>query len=214
MTRAQTLAALDAEIAEQRADQKTLDDNAAAAALASAREDAAHWEGEYDDCVAENERLRARVTELEAAVDKHENPFFIGSTTELPGTTGHRTYYNLSSASSAVTQAKADIAAGRVPCVSFKLPSGVTWAQAAAGSVDVAARGVARDLSALGSRIYVAFHHEPEGDGPIGDWTAMQARLAPIFDLPNLRYSIIVQGYPQLYGPTTYRLDKIWSTLR
>ena len=34
--------------------------------------------------------------------------------------------------------------------------------------------------SKLNGPVWLAFHHEPEGDGDIKQWTAMQARLAPL----------------------------------
>ena len=48
----------------------------------------------------------------------------------------------------------------------------------------------------LDGPVWLAFHHEPEGDGDLRAWTAMQARLAPIVreTAPNVAYSIILTG--------------------
>lgn len=123
----------------------------------------------------------------------------------------YRSYWNLANAVAAVDHAATDVAHGDVPILSFKLPAGVSWAQAANGAVDGQAGALAGRLDALGTRVYVAFHHEPEGDGVIADWTGMQAHLAPIFNRGDLRYTIIVTGYDQLYGTdAAYRLDSLW----
>lgn len=119
----------------------------------------------------------------------------------------HRTYWDLGEAGALAT-AKADLAAGRIPVLSFKLP-GVTWAQAASGSVDTACKQLAASLSALGGRVIVAIHHEPEGDGDIANWTAMQEHLAPLFDVPGVEFWCIVTGWDEFFGDGTYSLDKI-----
>ena len=67
-------------------------------------------------------------------------------------------------------------------------------------------------LNALDGPVWIAFHHEPEGDGDIKVWTAMQARLAPIVRsaASNVSFTIVVTGYHQLYGQAQYSLDSLW----
>ena len=67
-------------------------------------------------------------------------------------------------------------------------------------------------MSRLDGPVWLAFHHEPEGDGDIRDWTAMQERLAPIVRqaAPNVAFSVILTGWNQLYGDRQYALDKLW----
>ena len=80
------------------------------------------------------------------------------------------------------------------------------------GKGDAWARKLATQMRTVKGPVWVAVHHEPEGDGNIQTWKKMQARLAPIMraKAPNLGYSIILMGYHQLYGNAKYRLGKIW----
>lgn len=122
-----------------------------------------------------------------------------------------RTYWSGGQVSSAVRTASADLAANRLPWISFKLP--YSWAQMASGRGDAWARDLAAQLGRLNGPVWVAFHHEPELDGNVRNWTAMQARLAPIIrsTAPNVAFTIIVTGWHQTRGDTgTYGLDKIW----
>ena len=121
----------------------------------------------------------------------------------------HRTYWG-SSYSSAVKTAKADAARNRVPWMSFKPP--YSWSAMANGKGDAWARGLARAMKTVNGPVWVAIHHEPEGDGDIQAWKRMQARLAPIMRAaaPNLGYSIILMGYHQFYGEAKYSLARTW----
>jgi hypothetical protein len=121
----------------------------------------------------------------------------------------HRTYYGASGVDAAVATASKDLAARRVPWVSFKLP--YSWTDMADGRGDAWATDLATRLSRLDGPVWVAFHHEPEGDGAITEWTRMQAHLAPLVRraAPNVAYSIILTGWHELYGATAYRLDAI-----
>ena len=87
--------------------------------------------------------------------------------------------------------------------------AGPTWptARATPGSADLSAK-----LAALDGPVWLAFHHEPEGDGDIKEWTRMQAHLAPIVRAaaPNVAYSIVLTGWNQFYGPSQYSLDSLW----
>jgi hypothetical protein len=121
-----------------------------------------------------------------------------------------RTYWGPTQVASAVTVAKADVAKHRIPWISFKLPH--SWADMAAGKGDVWVRDLATRLAQVDGPVWVAFHHEPEGDGPIADWTAMQEHLAPIVrsTAPNVAYTAILMGWYQISGDVRYSLDKVW----
>jgi len=121
-----------------------------------------------------------------------------------------RTYWTGSQVDSAVRAAKTDLANGRIPWISFKLP--YSWEQMASGTGDAWAKDLATKLAALPGPVWVAFHHEPEGDGDITAWTAMQAHLAPLVraTAPNVAYTIVLTGWNQLYGATQYHLDNLW----
>ena len=122
----------------------------------------------------------------------------------------HRTYYDGDRMDQAVQTARSDLRHNRVPWMSFKLP--YTWEEMRDGRGDGWIRQLARRLSELNGPVWLAFHHEPEGDGDIRAWTEMQARLAPIVRqaAPNVAYSIILTGWNQLYGNREYALDKMW----
>ncbi len=121
-----------------------------------------------------------------------------------------RTYWTASQVSSAVSVARNDLAHGRLPWISFKLP--YAWADMATGAGDAWARDIATRLSALPGPVWVAFHHEPEGDGDITTWRTIQERLAPIVraTAPNVGYTVILTGWNELYGSSSYSLDNIW----
>ena len=110
----------------------------------------------------------------------------------------------------AVRTARKDLRHNRVPWISFKLP--YSWEEMRDGRGDDWARQLAARMSGLNGPVWLAFHHEPEGDGDIRAWTGMQARLAPIVRraAPNVAYSIILTGWNQLYGNRQYSLDKMW----
>ena len=119
----------------------------------------------------------------------------------------HRTYWGPTNVTSAVNTAKSDLANHRLPWISFKLP--YSWTDMANGKGDAWATDLATRLAALDGPVWLAFHHEPEGDGAITEWTRMQAHLAPLVRAaaPNVAYSIVLTGWNQFYGPTEYRLD-------
>lgn len=119
-----------------------------------------------------------------------------------------RTYYQASGVDAAVRTAKDDVAHHRIPWVSFKLPH--SWAEMAAGKGDAWARGVAQKMSTVPGPVWVAFHHEPENDGPIAEWTRLQARLAPIVrnEAPNVAYTVILTGWTVTHR-AEYSLDAV-----
>jgi hypothetical protein len=122
-----------------------------------------------------------------------------------------RTFYRADQVSSALTTARGDLAHGRLPWVSFKLPT--SWARVADGAADEWARGLTKRFGRLDGPVWLAFHHEPEGDGPIQDWRRMQEHLAPIVRRQdNLAFTVIVTGWHQFYGDDEYRLENIWPS--
>lgn len=121
-----------------------------------------------------------------------------------------RTYYRHNQVTDAVRTARRDVAAGRLPWVSFKLPH--SWWRMARGQGNRWARLVARRLANVDGPVWVAFHHEPEGDGRILRWRWTQERLAPIVrrNAPNVAFTVILTGWHQLYGDPAYSLGRIW----
>lgn len=121
-----------------------------------------------------------------------------------------RTYYGATHVDKAVAVSKADLAKKRIPWISFKLP--YSWSEMAAGKGDAWTKDLATKLGKLDGPVWLAFHHEPEGDGDITQWTAMQAHLAPIVraNASNVAYTIVVTGWNQLYGSPQYSLDSLW----
>ena len=125
----------------------------------------------------------------------------------------HRTYWG-SGISSAVKMAKADAAKKRVPWMSFKAP--YSWSAMASGKGDAWARNLAKQMKTVNGPVWVAVHHEPEGEGDIQAWKRMQARIAPIIraGAPNVGYSIILMGYHQFHGAAKYRLSTTWPNTK
>ena len=125
-----------------------------------------------------------------------------------------RSYYQASQVSAAVDRARADLVAGRVPWLSFKAPA--SWASMASGAGDAWAQDLANRLGGLPGPVWVAVHHEPEGDGPAADWKAMQQRLSPIFRAkPNIAYTMILMGWNQFFAnKADQSLDVYWPCWR
>lgn len=121
-----------------------------------------------------------------------------------------RTYYTASQVDGALEEARTDVRAGRVPWISFKLPT--SWDRMAAGAGDAWARDLAQRLDQLPGPVWLAFHHEPEGDGRIQDWTRLQERLGPIVrrTADNVAFTVVLTGWNQLYGDPAYALGRIW----
>lgn len=120
-----------------------------------------------------------------------------------------RTYWGPTQVDSALRTVTADIAKGRLPWISFKLP--YSWAEMAAGKGDAWALDLATRLSQVGGPVWIAFHHEPEGDGVIADWLAMQRHLSPIVrnTAKNVAYTTILTGWHELYSGQ-YTLDGMY----
>jgi hypothetical protein len=125
-----------------------------------------------------------------------------------------RTFFSSSQVASAVKVAQADVAKNRIPWMSFKAP--YSWADMAAGKGDAWARDLATRMKAVPGPVWIAVHHEPEGEGDMQKWKAMQARVAPIMRAaaPNLGYSIILMGWHQLHGDAKYSLANTWPNTK
>nr|MDQ6935044.1 carbohydrate-binding protein CenC [Actinomycetota bacterium] len=122
----------------------------------------------------------------------------------------HRTYYGPTGVDAAVRTSRADLAAGRIPWISFKLPA--SFPAMANGAGDAWAKGIAQKLGALNGPVWLAFHHEPEGDGDIQAWKRMQERLAPIVhaNSNNVAFTVIYMGWHEVSGSSTFSLASIW----
>ncbi len=122
-----------------------------------------------------------------------------------------RTFFGSGQIKGAVNIAKADVAKGRVPWMSFKAPYG--WADMVAGRGDSWAKNLATQMATVPGPVWVAVHHEPEDDGgDIQQWKKMQERLGPILrnNAPNLGFSVIVMGYHQFFGAAKYSMANMW----
>lgn len=122
----------------------------------------------------------------------------------------YRDYFRADQVDYAISRVKADLAAKRLPWISFKLP--YSWADMAAGRGDAWVTDLANKLANVGGPVWLAFHHEPEGDGPIQDWVRMQRHLAPIIHArdKNVAYTVILSAWDNFFGPKQYALDAIW----
>jgi hypothetical protein len=133
----------------------------------------------------------------------------------------HRTYWRANQQENAIHRATLDLAAGRLPWVSFKAPyahgttTPLTWAQMASGAGDSWAADLARKLGSLHGPVWVAVHHEPEALREVEnvqDWKAMQQRLAPIFRAhPNIAYTVILTGWFQFMAlDPALSMEALW----
>lgn len=125
-----------------------------------------------------------------------------------------RTYWNGAKVDQAVAVAKNDLATGRIPWISFKLP--YSWADMASGKGDAWTRDLVAKLDALKGPVWLAFHHEPEGDGVTADWVKMQERLGPIVrnGSDNVAFTVVLTGWNQWYGQSQYRIENIWPNTK
>ena len=126
----------------------------------------------------------------------------------------HRLYYTAAQVDSAVREAGEDVAAGRVPWISFKLP--YSWEDMVAGKGDAWALALAKRMGALPGPVWLGFHHEPETDGDMQAWRKMQERLAPIVRgaAENVAFTVIMTGWHQFYGDAQYSLANIWPRVK
>lgn len=147
-------------------------------------------------------------TYVGAAIGANDDP------SELEGSLGsrlaiRRTYWQQHQVDLALNAARSDVEGGRLPWISFKL--GVTWQEAAEGAADAWADDLRSRLAELPGPVWVAIHHEPENDGDITQWQAIQSRLGPILrEAPNLGFTVILTGWNQVHGSPEFSLDRIW----
>lgn len=106
-----------------------------------------------------------------------------------------RIYGDLGSPERPIAIAEAEVAAGRMPVLSFKVP-GNDWSGVAAGSYDALLQDVARRLAMPGGRVFVTLHHEPASDGPPDEYAAMMRHALPLLGrAPNVDAGPIVNGF-------------------
>ncbi len=75
-------------------------------------------------------------------------------------------------ASAFAERASADVGAGRIPLISTKVPG--TWGDVADGKYDEWLIERIKALAAVDGPVWLAIHHEPQGDGSPSDWVLMQ----------------------------------------
>jgi hypothetical protein len=122
----------------------------------------------------------------------------------------HRRYYHADDIRTATREATQDIRARRLPWISFKLP--YSWADMAAGRGDAWTDRLGTALAGVPGPVWLAFHHEPEGEGDLADWVAMQRRLAPrVASLTdNVALTLIITAWHLVNSPDTHTLDLYW----
>lgn len=97
------------------------------------------------------------------------------------GLTLFRSYMQPSTpASKFVSRAAADVAAGRIPLISTKVPG--TWADVAAGKQDPWLTERINALATVNGPVWLTLHHEPRGDGDPADWVRMQQHARTLID--------------------------------
>ncbi len=112
-----------------------------------------------------------------------------------------RIFGTLGSPDAAIKLAAGEVKAGRMPVVSFKVPSN-DWAGMGAGKYDTQLRGIASRLAALGGHVFVTVHHEPQGDGTPADFASMMRHALPILGAaPSVDAGPIINGFWFTNGP-------------
>ena len=111
------------------------------------------------------------------------------------GVDSRRVFSTLANTAGAVRTARSEVAAGRLPVLSFKVP-GSDWAGVANGRYDATLRTLASQLAAVPGRVFVTLHHEPTGDGSPSAYAAMMRHALPILGAPsNVDAGPIVNGF-------------------
>ena len=114
---------------------------------------------------------------------------------EVGDVQARRVFGQLGSPEKALQIAREELAAGRMPVISFKVP-GTDWAGVAAGRYDERLRYVTRELAAPGGRVFLTLHHEPASDGTPSDYAAMMLHALPILSAPeNIDAGPILNGF-------------------
>lgn len=135
-----------------------------------------------------------------------------------------RTFWDLGKISSAVTTAKNDIAAGRLPWLSFKVGA---WVDYNAGKSDAVVAGLLNQLKALPGPVWLTIHHEPEGgasspgiDDPAGaaGWRDVQKRTRSLLtssQAKNIAFAPVLMTWTfdtrSGRNPNDWWVDEIWD---
>ena len=108
----------------------------------------------------------------------------------------HRMFYTPAQIDKAINDATSDLANERMPWISFKLP--YSWQDMADGRGDAWVHELTTRLAGIDGPVWVAFHREPEGDGPMAQWVRMQQHLSTLVhaDTDNVAMTVIYSGYP------------------
>lgn len=117
----------------------------------------------------------------------------------------YRIFFSDDTFSSQRSLVQSQVAQGVYPVMSFKLPTGVTWAQAAAGQIDPLLASTHTWLASLNAEVFVCLHHEPgtgnnptlgENGTPV-DHANMDIHCLPILKggLSRIKVGIIGNGY-------------------
>jgi hypothetical protein len=106
-----------------------------------------------------------------------------------------RLFDQLSSFQDTIDLARSEINAGRYPILSFKVPNDC-WSCAANGDYDTQLTNLRNALDALPGKVFVAIHHEPNGDGTATNFANMQRRVLSILRTPdNVDAGVIMNGF-------------------
>jgi hypothetical protein len=107
-----------------------------------------------------------------------------------------------------VSRATNDLANGRIPLISTKVPGG--WASVAAGNQDAWLLERIRALAKVDGPVWLALHHEPTGDGAPSDWVAMQQHARKLIDANSKNIALVgilngwefikKNGHPEAYN--------------
>jgi hypothetical protein len=111
-------------------------------------------------------------------------PDLVDATRELGPLGAHRSFYGWYDLDREIATIQTDLAAGRLPWVSFKPPREGTgsWLEVVSGSRDDDLRRRAEAYDALGGPVVVTFSHEPVGD-PSGTPEDYVAAFSHVYDV-------------------------------
>jgi hypothetical protein len=102
----------------------------------------------------------------------------------------YRSYMTASTPTSKfVSRATDDVANGRIPLISTKVPG--TWAQVAAGQQDAWLLDRIRGLAKVNGPVWLALHHEPSGDGAPADWVKMQQHAHRLIEANSKNIALV-----------------------
>ncbi len=120
---------------------------------------------------------------------------------ETGGVDSRRIFDDLATPDFGISLAKSETAAGRMPILSFKIPSN-DWAGVGQGTYDAQLKSLATELAAVPGPVFVTLHHEPSGDGTPTNYASMMRQALPILGAPaNVDAGPIVNGFWWSNGP-------------